>query len=130
VATIVIVDDEPDILYLLTLIITNKAVYKVLTTTDPHEAIEWCISRSADVLITGLQMLQMESIELSKIVKQIDPNLPLIIITTFGIIESSVKAMPHQAFDSITPPFKKEQILTTIGKALNWRHEKLRTAKC
>ena len=129
-ATIVIVDGEPDMLYLLTLIITNKTVYKVLTTTDLHEAIEWCKSHSADILITGLQMPEIEGIELSKIIKQTDPNLPLIIITPFGIIESSVEAMLHRAFDFITPPSKKEQILTTIDKALKWRQEKLRNAIC
>ena len=129
-ATIVIVDGEPDMLYLLTLIITNKTVYKVLTTTDLHEAIEWCKSHSADVLINGLQVHEMEGIELSKIIKQTDQNLPLIIITAFGIIESSMEATSQQAFDFITPPFKKEQILSTIDKAINWRQEKLRNAVC
>jgi len=51
--------------------------------------------------------------------------LPLILITAYGTIESAVEAMRHQAFDYITKPFKKEQILATVDKALKWRQERL-----
>ncbi|MEJ2070141.1 MAG: response regulator [Syntrophobacterales bacterium] len=126
-ATLVIVDDEPDLLDLLKLILTEKTDHKVLTTTNPHQAIEWCKSYQADLLISDLRMPEMEGIELLKIVKQIDPNLPLILITAYGTIESAVEAMRHQAFDYITKPFKKEQILMTVDKALKWRQSQLVT---
>jgi DNA-binding NtrC family response regulator len=124
-ATIVIVDDEPDLLDLLKLILTEKTAHKILTTTDPHQAIEWCKTYNADVLISDLRMPEMEGIELLKIIKQMDPNLPLILITAFGTIESAVEAMRHKAFDYITKPFRKEQILMTVDKALKWRQEQL-----
>ena len=126
-ATLVIVDDEPDLLDLLKLILTEKTEHKVLTTSDPHQAIEWCKSLKADLLISDLRMPEMEGIELLKIVKQIDPNLPLILITAYGSIESAVEAMRHKAFDYITKPFKKEQILMTVHKALKWRQSQLGT---
>ncbi|MGQ9687251.1 MAG: response regulator [Desulfobaccales bacterium] len=124
-ATIVIVDDEPDLLELLKLILTEKTDHKVLTTQDPHQAIEWCQKYQADLLISDLRMPAMEGIELLKIIKKIDPNLPLILITAFGTIESAVEAMRHKAFDYITKPFKKEQILMTVDKALKWRQAQL-----
>jgi DNA-binding NtrC family response regulator len=126
-ATLVIVDDEPDLLDLLKLILTEKTDHKILTTSDPHQAIEWCKSYKADLLISDLRMPEMEGIELLKIVKQIDPNLPLILITAYGTIESAVEAMRHKAFDYITKPFKKEQILMTVEKALKWRQSQLGT---
>ena len=126
-ATIVIVDDEPDILDLLKLILTEKTNHKILTTTDPKQAIEWCQAYNADVLISDLRMPEMEGIELLKIIQQIDHNLPLILITAFGTIESAVEAMRHKAFDYITKPFKKEQILMTVEKALRWRQTQLGT---
>ena len=124
-ATIVVVDDEPDLLDLLKLILAEKTTHQVLTTTDPHQAIEWCRTYQADVLISDLRMPEMEGIELLKIIKQQDPHLPLILITAYGTIESAVEAMRHQAFDYITKPFKKEQILATVDKALKWRQERL-----
>jgi DNA-binding NtrC family response regulator len=124
-ATIVIVDDEPDLLELIKLILTQKTNHQVLTTSDPHQAIEWCKSYQADLLISDLRMPEMEGIELLKIIKQIDPKLPLILITAYGTIESAVEAMRHKAFDYITKPFKKEQILMTVDKALKWRQAQL-----
>lgn len=124
-ATIVIVDDEPDLLELLKLILTEKTSHQVLTTTNPQEAIEWCREYHADLLISDLRMPEMEGIELLKIVKQIDPYLPLIIITAYGTIGSAVEAMRHGAFDYITKPFRKEHILMTIAKALSWRQDHL-----
>ncbi len=55
-ATIVIVDDEPDLLLLLRIILTEKTDYKVLTTSDPHQAIDWCREYHADLLISDLRM--------------------------------------------------------------------------
>ncbi len=124
-ATVIIVDDEPDLLDLLKLILTEKTDYTVLTTTDPHQAIDWCRTHKADLLISDLRMPDMEGIELLKIIKKIDPNLPLILITAYGTIESAVEAMRHKAFDYITKPFRKEQILMTVDKALKWRRAQL-----
>ena len=124
-ATIIIVDDEPDLLLLLKIILTEKTDYKVLTTSDPHQAIDWCREYHADLLISDLRMPEIGGIELLKIVKEIDPNLALIIITAFGTVESAVEAMRHNAFDYITKPFRKEQILATVEKALKWREAQL-----
>lgn len=124
-ATIIIVDDEPDLLLLLRIILTENTDYKVLTTSDPHQAIDWCREYHADILISDLRMPEIGGIELLKLVKEIDPNLALIIITAFGTVESAVEAMRHKAFDYITKPFRKEQILTTVEKALKWREAQL-----
>ena len=124
-ATILIVDDEPDLLLLLKIILAEKTDYKVLTTIDPHQAIDWCREYHADLLISDLRMPEIGGIELLKIVKEIDPKLALIIITAFGTVESAVEAMRHNAFDYITKPFRKEQILTTVEKALKWREAQL-----
>lgn len=121
--TIVIVDDEPDLLDLLKLILTEKTDYTVLTTTDPREALEWCRNHKADVFISDLRMPELEGIELLKIIKEIDPAIPFIIMTAYGTIESAVEAMRQGAFDYITKPFRKEQILMTIAKALKKRQE-------
>ncbi len=124
-ATIVIVDDEPDLLLLLRIILTENTDYKVLTTSDPHQAMDWCREYHADLLISDLRMPEIGGIELLKLVKEIDPNLALIIITAYGTVESAVEAMRHKAFDYITKPFRKEQILTTVAKALKWREAQL-----
>jgi DNA-binding NtrC family response regulator len=121
--TIVIIDDESDLLDLLKLILTEKTDYTILTTTDPKQALDWCREYHADVLISDLRMPQLEGIELLKLLKQQDEAIPFIIMTAYGTIESAVEAMRQGAFDYITKPFRKEQILMTINKALDKRQE-------
>jgi DNA-binding NtrC family response regulator len=123
--TIVIIDDESDLLDLLKLILTEKTDYTILTTSDPKQALDWCREYHADVLISDLRMPQLEGIELLKLLKQQDETIPFIIMTAYGTIESSVEAMRQGAFDYITKPFRKEQILMTINKALDKRQEML-----
>jgi DNA-binding NtrC family response regulator len=123
--TIVIIDDETDLLDLLKLILTEKTDYTILTTSDPKQALDWCREYNADVLISDLRMPQMEGIELLKLLKTQDKSIPFIIMTAFGTIESAVEAMRQGAFDYITKPFRKEQILMTINKALDKRQKML-----
>ena len=123
--TIVIIDDETDLLDLLKLLLTEKTDYTILTTSDPKQALDWCREYNADALISDLRMPQMEGIELLKLLKAQDKTIPFIIMTAFGTIESAVEAMRQGAFDYITKPFRKEQILMTINKALDKRQKML-----
>jgi DNA-binding NtrC family response regulator len=119
--TILIVDDEPDILDLLELIISDKTDYRVLTTGDPREALERIRRGEADLLITDLRMPEMDGSDLVSQAVQIDDRLPFIIITAYGTPETALEVMHLGAFDFITKPFRQEQILLTIEKAIKFR---------
>jgi DNA-binding NtrC family response regulator len=54
-------------------------------------------------------------------VKSRDPDIPVVVITAFGTIESAEEAVRRGAYDFITKPFRKEQILVTIERALDWQ---------
>ncbi len=118
---ILIVDDEIDMLELLELIITDRTEYEVVTTNTPLEVPELLKKEPFDLLITDLRMPDIDGIELIEMVKQVDDQLPFIIITAYGTIESAVEAMRKGAFDYITKPFRQEQILLTIEKVMKWR---------
>lgn len=118
---ILIVDDEMDMLELLELIITDRTDYQVVTTNSPLEVPELLKKDSFDLLITDLRMPDIDGIELIEMVKQINDQIPFIIITAYGTIESAVEAMRKGAFDYITKPFRQEQILLTIEKVMKWR---------
>jgi DNA-binding NtrC family response regulator len=118
---ILVVDDEIDILELLELIITDRTDYEVTTTNNPVEVPELLKKHPYDLIITDLRMPDVDGIELIEMVKQIDDQLPFIILTAYGTIESAVEAMRKGAFDYITKPFRQEQILLTIEKVMKWR---------
>lgn len=118
---ILIVDDEPDMLELLSMIITEKTPYEVITTNNPLEVIDLIRKNNVDLVIADLKMPDMDGIELLNSIKKIDEDLTVIIITAYGTIESAVETMHKGAFDFITKPFRKEQILYTIDRALKWQ---------
>ncbi len=118
---IIIVDDEPDMLELLSMIITEKTPYKVITTNNPLEVTDIIKNNNFDLAIVDLKMPGLDGIELLEAIKNIDLNLMVIIITAYGTIESAVETMHKGAFDFITKPFRKEQILYTIEKAMKWQ---------
>jgi DNA-binding NtrC family response regulator len=119
--TILIVDDEIDILELLELIITDKTGYRVLTSSNPLEVLEIVRSEKPDLLITDLRMPEVDGLELLVEVQRLDPYLPFIVITAYGTCEVALEAMEKGVFDFITKPFRQEQILLTIEKAMKFR---------
>jgi len=117
---LLIVDDEPDMLKLLSMIIKEKTPYEVVTTNNPLEALEFAKKGGFDLVISDLKMPGLDGIELIEAVKNIDEDIPIIIITAYGTVESASESMNKGGFDFITKPFRKEQILFTIDKAIKW----------
>jgi DNA-binding NtrC family response regulator len=115
-----LVDDEPDMLKLLSMIIRDKTTYQTVTTNNPVEALELAKQGGYDLVISDLKMPGLDGIELLAAIKKNDEDVPVIIITAYGTVESAEEAMQKGAFDFITKPFRKEQILFTIEKALKW----------
>ncbi len=117
---ILIVDDEPDMLKLLSMIIREKTPYEITTTNNPIEAVELVRDYSFDIVITDLKMPGLDGLQLLEEVKKRDEDVPVIIITAYGTIDAATEAIQKGGFDFITKPFKKEQILFTIEKAIKW----------
>ena len=117
---LLIVDDEPDMLKLLSMIIREKTPYEVTTTNNPLEALDFVKKGGFDMVIADLKMPGLDGIELLDAVKRVDQDIPVIIITAYGTVESATETIEKGGFDFITKPFRKEQILMTIDKALKW----------
>ena len=118
---ILIVDDELDMLELLELIITDRTDYRVITTSEPQMATQLMREQPVDLVITDLRMPEMDGLELIEKIKQWDDQIPFIIITAYGTMESAMEALRQGALDYITKPFRREQILLTVEKAMKWR---------
>ena len=121
---ILIVDDEVDMLELLKRIIEDKTPYRVVTTPDPLEVPQLLDEAPFDLMITDLRMPGQNGIELLEKVHRKYESLPVMVITAYGTIETAVEAMQKGAFSYITKPFKKEEILLGIEKALDFQRLK------
>jgi DNA-binding NtrC family response regulator len=117
---LLVVDDEPDMLKLLSMIIKEKTRYEVTATNNPLEALELIKGGGFDLVLTDLKMPGIDGIELLDAIKNVDEHVPVIFITAFGTVESAAEAIEKGGFDFITKPFRKEQILFTIDRAIKW----------
>ncbi len=120
VEKILIVDDEPDMLKLLSMILKEKTPYEVMTTNNPIEAVQLVKTMDFDLIITDLKMPGLDGLQLLEEAKKKNEDIPVVIITAYGTIDSATEAIEKGGFDFITKPFKKEQILFTIERALKW----------
>ena len=119
--TILIVDDEKDMLTLLKRIITEETDYTVVTETNPIRALERFEEKPSDLVITDLKMPKMGGIRLLEAINAIDPNVSVVVITAYGTIETAVEAIRKGAYDYITKPFRRERILVTVEKVMKWQ---------
>ncbi|MCF8087742.1 MAG: sigma-54 dependent transcriptional regulator [Desulfotignum sp.] len=119
--TILVVDDEKDMLALLSRYITEDTDYQVQTENDSMEALAVFKQKRFDLVIMDLKMPKMGGLDLLRQIKKIRPDTSAIIMTAYATIETAVEAIQEGAYDYITKPFRRERILLTIDKALQWR---------
>jgi DNA-binding NtrC family response regulator len=112
-----IIDDEPVIRDVLTQLLTSEG-YEVEISSSGEEALEKFPSRSFDVILLDLLMPGMDGIEVLRRIRRIDPLANVIIITAYGSVESAIEAMKIGALDYVQKPFKHDDLLLTLGKAL------------
>ena len=120
-AHILIVDDEVDMLNLLAKIITEKTNHNVTSTNNPLEVPTLIKEGACDLLITDLKMPGMDGMQLILEVKKIDKTIPILVITAYGSEASAAEATSIGAYNYFTKPFRKEQILIAISRALEWK---------
>lgn len=119
--TILLVDDDDSLRRVLQHHLT-QAQYEVLTARDGMEGLDLFTTHSVSLVITDVSMDRLDGNELLRRIHTINEEIPVIVITAFGTIESAVTAMKLGAFDYLTKPFSKEELLLTIDKALQYTH--------
>jgi DNA-binding NtrC family response regulator len=121
---ILVIDDELDMLMLLRMIIENNTDYAVETTNNPSEALKLAADRPFDLVISDLKMPGIDGLELFDEMKKIRPEMPVIIITAYGSPDTASEAMRAGIADFITKPFRKDRILFTIQRVLDFAQMK------
>lgn len=126
--TILAVDDQIHMLKLLERIIEELTDYDITATNNPIEAVELLAENEYDLVVTDMKMPGMDGMEILKYVTDNKRFEQVIIITAFGSIETATNALALGAFDYITKPFKKDQIIFAIDRAMRLqRSRKIRT---
>lgn len=115
-----IIDDEPIVYEVLQDFLTSEG-YAVEISTGGEEALNKHSSLAVDLILLDLLMPGMDGIEVLKRLKKIDPQVVVIIITAYASIESAISAMKIGAYDYIQKPFKHDELLLVVERAIAHR---------
>jgi len=119
VKKILVVDDELSIRR--SLYNTFKNSYQVETASSGLEAIKKVESDHFDLVLLDQKMPDLDGLQVLKEIKQIDGRVIIIMITAYGSVESSVKAMKLGAYDYILKPYELDEITMVVEKAFNYQ---------
>ncbi len=117
---VLVVDDEPDMVENCARIL-RRVGYQCLTATDSHRALAVLETERPDLVLTDLKMPGMDGMELLRRAREIDPALPVILITAFASIESAVTAIKDGAFDYLPKNFSVDQLRVAVERGLRQR---------
>lgn len=118
-AKILLVDDDDSLRRVLEFQL-SEAGYLVLSESDGREALKQYSNEAVDCLITDWRMPKMSGSQVVQQATAINSEIPIIVITAFGDVDTAVEAMRGGAFDFITKPFNRQEILLTVEKALKY----------
>jgi DNA-binding NtrC family response regulator len=117
-AYILIVDDEKRMCHLLSIMLEREG-FKTDTAVNGKQALEMIREKPYDLVISDIKMPELGGRELLGKIKKENLLCPVIFITAFATVESSVDAMKAGAVDYITKPFEEAKILLSVHRALN-----------
>lgn len=117
---ILVVDDDLNLLELVKMRL-ESANYEVTVASIEEEALGALKERVFDLAIVDLQLAHQDGISLMEAFHQIRPDIPVVILTAHGSIESAVEAMQKGAYSYLTKPFDAQDLLLQIRIALENR---------
>jgi DNA-binding NtrC family response regulator len=118
--SIALIDDDYDLLDLLTSYLKQRG-YIIYPYNNAEEAVVEIEGKraSVDVVITDLKLPTMSGIEFIKRIKKTIPNLPIILMTSEGSLETAVEAIDNGAYDFVLKPLHMPQLMISIQRALH-----------
>ena len=119
-AKILLVDDEPSIRSVLTKILRKKN-YEVTPVGSGETAIELLRENEYDLILTDIRMEPVNGLEVLQAARKQSPRSAVVLLTGYGSIKTAVEAMKGGAFDYVTKPFKVDELLVTVDKAIEYQ---------
>ena len=117
---ILIIEDEAAIRRVLTKILSEESsTYQVEEAEDGVQALEKIKNNDYDLVLCDIKMPKMDGVELLEEVKKIKPEIPMVMISGHGDMETAIQTMRLGAFDYISKPPDLNRLLNTVRNALD-----------
>ncbi len=117
--TVLCVDDEPPVLRLLEDVLRPRQ-FDIIKAETAEQALEKFDSNSIDIVLTDIMMPVVSGIDLLEKIHDLSPETPVILMTGFADMEKAIEAVRKEAFDFLIKPFKLDQLIGSIERALQF----------
>lgn len=117
---LLVVDDDLSMLNLLATVLRGEGC-AVVPLAGAAAAVEELRRQDCDLVLTDIRMEGMDGLQLLREARALRPCTPVIMLTGHGTVETAVEAMKSGAFDYCTKPFKVDDLLATVRRALQYR---------
>ena len=121
---IIIVDDEERMCESLSALLTGKG-YHVDSFQNSSEAAESIKNNKVDLVITDIKMPELNGLDLLKIVKSVDNDIPVILLTGYASLDSAMEAISYGAYDYLMKPVEFTQLDLAVKRAMDKRRSDL-----
>ena len=116
-SAILLVADEPEVLHLVTRILSAEGTVMIEARTGA-EALAVARQTRLDLVILDIKLPDMRGTEVLRHIRRTDPGVPVIMVTSYGSVETVRNSMELGAFDSLTKPFDNREVRRVAREAL------------
>src|SRR5215469_12057738 len=127
-AKVLVIDDEANLRKVLAALLRRDG-YDVTIAEDGEMGLAEFQKNGADAVITDLVMPKLGGMEVLRAINSADPEVPVIIITAHGTVDSAVEAIKLGAFDYVTKPFDQSELSNVLAKAVRTHESARRNAR-
>jgi DNA-binding NtrC family response regulator len=118
---ILIVDDEQSVVFLLKEELSEIEKYDITVAYDGAEAINILQTQPFDVVLLDVKMPRVSGIEVLKYIREQHPTTIVLMLTNFADVKTAIETMKLGAYDFVSKPYEREELLATIDRALELR---------
>jgi DNA-binding NtrC family response regulator len=122
-ARVLLVDDEPNILQVLACMLRSKK-HDVKFTTEGQKAIDMAKAEKFDLLISDIRMNPVDGMTVLKSVRKVRPEMPVLMLTAYGSLDTAKQAIDLGAFGYVLKPFNLQELLITVDRALTYKTQR------
>ena len=118
-ANILLVDDEVHLLKAMDMFLRSRK-HDVLPVADGREAERLIRSTPYDLIISDIRMTPVDGLHLLRVARESCPETPVILVTAYATLDVALDAIKAGAFDFVTKPFKTDNFMATVRRALDY----------
>ncbi len=117
---LIVVDDDQDACDLLSASLTKQG-HKVTSFTSPQAALEYLAREVSDVVLSDVSMAGMDGVELCEKARQIQPDVPVVLVTAQANMEVAIRALRAEAYDFVPKPIDMALLDARLSRAIQLR---------